>query len=278
MKSFWAALVFSGAVFQITSALAQQVVIISDADEAEAAGFSQPLENRAHPKPTAGVDFQDSGGGAKSLEVTLTDTNYSSPGVCSDNVTPSCGGMGGIAVKRSNSIDQIAGLGTFTFEFYDSAQLTQYPVSVKVACTVSSGSTLAAFNNLNRLGNNQWRSMSIDLGTARFSRNGVNRTLAEWGESPENLAQLCPSGRDKIFELFISVGDRKYNPPADEAHYFDRFRIGDASPIYDFDLPEDEEIPEAVVPVTSVAVPFLPPIGIGALVALIMWRARRSLR
>ena len=253
-----------------TSVSAQQVVVISDAAGAETAGFSQPHENRAHPKPTVGGDFPDNSGGARSLEVTLTDTNYSSPGVCSDNVTPSCGGMGGIAVKRSNSIDQIAGLGTFTFEFYDSAQLTQYPVSVKVACIVSSGSTSALFLNITRLGNNQWRSIPTDLGAASFNKGNSVQTLTQWGDS------FCPTGRDKTFELFISVGDRKYNPAADEAHYFDRFRIGDASPIYDFDLPEDEEIPAARVPATSV--PFLPPIGIGALVVLVMWRARRALK
>lgn len=245
--------------------------MISDADEADAAGFSQPHENRAHPQPTAGADFEDSGGGAKSLEVTLTNTNYSTPGVCSDNVTPSCGGMGGIAVKRVLSIDQIAGLGTFTFEFYDNAQLTQYPISLKVACIVNSGSATALFLNIARSGFNQWRSISTELDTASFARgNAAPQTLTQWGNS------FCPNGRDQTFELFISVGDRKYNPTADEAHFFDRFRIGDASPVYDFDLPEDEEIPEAKQPATSV--PFLPPVGIGALFALLIWRARRALK
>ena len=253
-----------------TVALAQQVVVISDAEEADAAGFSQPHENRAHPKPTVGGDFPDNGGGAKSLEVTLTNTNYPAPGVCTDNVTPSCGGMGGIAVKRVSSIGQIAALGTFTFEFYDNAQLTQYPVSLKVACIVNSGSSTALFLNIARSGNNQWRSISTELDTASFSRSGTNQTLTQWGDS------FCPTGRDKTFELFISVGDRKYNPTADEAHFFDRFRVGDASPIYDFDLPEDEEIPEAKQPATSV--PFSPPIGIGALIALLVWRARRALK
>ena len=254
-----------------TVASAQQVVVISDADEAEAAGFSQPHENRAHPKPTAGGDFPDNGGGAKSLEVTLTNTSYPSTGVCTDNVTPSCGGFGGIAVKRVSSIDQITALGTFTFEFYDNAQLTQYPVSVKVACFVNSGATRALFLNIARSGNNQWRSISTELDTASFSRpDGTNQTLTQWSDS------FCPTGRDKTFELFISVGDRKYNPTADEAHFFDRFRVGDASPVYDFDLPEDEEIPEAKQPATSV--PFSPPIGVGALIALLIWRARRALK
>lgn len=253
-----------------TVASAQQVVVISDADEAEAAGFSQPHENRAHPKPTAGGDFPDNGGGAKSLEVTLTNTSYPSTGVCTDNVTPSCGGFGGIAVKRVSSIDQIAALGTFTFEFYDNAQLTQYPVSLKVACIVSSGSTSALFLNITRLGNNQWRSIPTDLGAASFNKGNSVQTLTQWGDS------FCPTGRDKTFELFISVGDRKYNPAADEAHYFDRFRVGDASPVYDFDLPEDEEIPEAKQPATPV--PFSPPIGVGALIALLIWRARRALK
>ena len=255
-----------------TSASAQQVVVISNAAEAEAAGFSQPHENRAHPKPTVGGDFPDNGGGARSLEVTLTNTNYSTPGVCSDSITPSCGGMGGIAVKRASSIDQIAALGTFTFEFYDNAQLTQYPISLKVACIVNSGSSTALFLNIARSGNNQWRSISTELDTASFLRNGTPQTLTQWGDS------FCPTGRDKTFELFISVGDRKYNPTADEAHFFDRFRIGDASPVYDFDFPEDEKIPEAEAPVFTAPVPFLPTIGLGALIALVIWRARRALR
>ncbi len=157
-----------------TAASAQQVVVISNAEDAGAAGFSQPHENRAHPKPTAGGDFPDNGGGAKSLEVTLTNTSYPTPSVCTDNVTPSCGGMGGIAVKRVSSIDQIAALGTFTFEFYDNAQLTQYPISLKVACIVNSGSSTALFLNIARSGNNQWRSISAELDTASFSRNGTN--------------------------------------------------------------------------------------------------------
>ena len=259
-----------GAITLATVASAQQVEVISDADEAAAAGFSQPQENRAHPIITGSDDFGDSAGGVKSLQVTLTNTNYSSP-TCSDRVTPSCGGWGGIAVKKTSAIEEIAALGTFTFEFYDDAQLDQYPVSAKVACTVSNGSTTALFLNVQRLGNNQWRSIAIELDTASFSRSNTEKTLTQWGDS------FCPTGRDKTFELFISVGARKYNPASDEAHYFDRFQVGDNSVVYDFDLPEGEELPEAEVPVVATAVPLLPGRGLEVLAVLLMWLARRAL-
>ena len=103
------------AITLATAVSAQQVVVVSEG-EAEGAGFFQPYENRAHPNPTEGDDFNDDAGGTKSLKVTLTDTGYvANPGVgnppsanCNDTVTPSCGGFGGVAYEKAGVTDSIA--------------------------------------------------------------------------------------------------------------------------------------------------------------------------
>lgn len=259
-----------------SAALAQQVVVISEG-EAEGAGFFQPYENRRHPKGTDGADRPDSAGGAKSLKVTLTNTNFQEDRednpLCNSDVTPACGGFGGIAFQKAgytDSIAQIAGLGTFTFDFFDSDQATQ-PLSLKIGCIKSSG-VLSLFTDIARQRNNAWRSIAVDLGSELFQRGGTNQTLLDWGESWCGAAAI-----QKTFEIFVSVGNHRYNPTADEEYYFDRFQVGTNSPTYDFDLPEDVELPEAEEPVFATSVPSLPTLGIGALIALVMWRARRSL-
>ena len=53
--------------------------------------------------------------------------------------------------------------------------------------------------------------------------------------------------------------------------------MGDASPIYDFDIEEEVDLPEAPEPpAVTTPVPALPPLGIALLAALTIWRARRS--
>lgn len=273
----WATVSFTLA----TSASAQQVI---SEGEAEGAGFFQPYENRNHPKKTDGADRPDSAGGSKSLKVTLTNVNgaytefFPSDGrnpLCNSQNTPSCGGYGGIAFRKAgytDSIEQIANLGTFTFEFFDSDQgPVSNVLSVKVGCIKATG-VLSLFKNVTRVRNDAWRSIGINLTSEKFSRNGVEKTLDEWGE-----AWCGDPEQAKTFEIFVSLGDKDYLPNADEEYYFDLFQVGTNSPIYDFDVPEDAELPDAKEPVFATSVPFLPTIGLGALIALVMWRARRSL-
>lgn len=264
-----------------TSALAQQVEVIS-AGGAEAAGFFQPYENRAHPSPTEGDDRADRLGGSKSLKVTLTDTGYvANPGVgnppsatCNNTVTPSCGGFGGVAFEKAgvtDSIEQIANIGTVSFEFYDDSNLSQ-PISLKVGCYTNGGMN-AVFVSIPRLKNNAWKIATVDMGAASFSRPNTDG----WPSTLSTAPDFCPRGGSKKFQIFVSVGDRTYNADPDEAYYFDRFQMGDASNIYDFDIADDEDLAETPLPpAAAMPVPLLPPLGVGLLVALLIWRARRS--
>ena len=105
-----------------TAASAQQVEVISDADEAAAAGFSQPYLQRNHPAKTEGDERADSAGGVKSLKVTLIDNGYPNLTGCNDTNTPVCGGFGGVAYEQDGVTDSIGGIaqmGTVSFEFYD---------------------------------------------------------------------------------------------------------------------------------------------------------------
>lgn len=236
-----------------TSASAQQVEVISDAAGAEKAGFSQPYENRAHPKPTESDDFNDADSGTKSLKVTLTDTGYvSNPGEgnppsasCNSTVTPSCGGFGGVAYEIAgvtDSIDDIVNMGAVSFDFYDDSNLSQ-PISLKVGCYTNTGMN-ADYYRVPRPNprSNDWERAEVDMGSVQFTRGGT----PGWTSTLATAPDFCPTGRDKKFQIFVSVGDRTYNPDPDEAHYFDRFKMGDDSPIYDFDLIDGTELPDTL--------------------------------
>ena len=272
------------AITLATAVSAQQVVVVSEG-EAEGAGFFQPYENRAHPNPTEGDDFNDDAGGTKSLKVTLTDTGYvANPGVgnppsanCNDTVTPSCGGFGGVAYEKAgvtDSIAEIANMGTVSFDFYDDSNLSQ-PISLKVGCYTNGGMN-AVFYTVPRPNprSNDWERAEVDMGSVQFTRGGTSGWTSTLATAPD----FCPTGLAKKFQIFVSVGDRTYNPDPDEAYYFDRFKMGDASPIYDFDVEEEVDLPEAPEPpAVKTPVPALPPLGIALLAALTIWRARRSL-
>ncbi|MBL6699878.1 MAG: hypothetical protein ISP98_10145 [Luminiphilus sp.] len=177
----------------------------------------------------------------------------------------------------TDSIEQIANIGTVSFEFYDDSNLSQ-PISLKVGCYTNGGMN-AAFVSIPRLKNNAWKIATVDMAAASFIRGdgGANPEGDGWTSTLSTAPDFCPTGRNKKFQIFVSVGDRTYNADPDETYYFDRFQMGDASNIYDFDIADDEDLAETPLPpAAAMPVPLLPPLGVGLLVALLIWRARRS--
>lgn len=271
-----------------TSASAQQVVVISDPADAEAAGFSQPYLMRNHPVKTEGDERTDSAGGVKSLKVTLIDNGYDpesslTPG-CNDRNTPVCGGFGGVAYEQdgvTDSLEDIAQMGSVSFEFFDDSGLAPMDgLSLKIGCYNSRGMNAITYQpGITRSNSDSWEVIEIDMGTAQFQKFGSGAF------GPEPLSQIspedfCPNqrGGDWEYQIFIEIGDHRYKPGNPESYYFDRFKMGDASPIYDFDIEEEVDLPEAPEPpAAATPVPALPPLALALLAALTIWRARRSL-
>ena len=276
------------AITLATVASAQQVEVISDADEAAAAGFSQPYLQRNHPAKTEGDERADSAGGVKSLEVTLIDNGYPNLTGCNDTNTPVCGGFSGIAYEQdgvTDSLGDIAQMGTVSFEFFDDSNLSAGSavggsVTLKFGCYNSRGMNAITYHpGITRSNSDSWEVIEIDMGNAQFQKFGSGAF------GPEPLSQIspedfCPSqrGGDWEYQIFVQIGDHRYTPDNPESYYFDRFKMGDASPVYDFDIEEEVDLPEAPEPpAVTTPVPALPPLGIALLAALTIWRARRSL-
>ena len=246
-------------------------VVISTAEEAEAAGFSQPYENRNHLKPTIAGDpaFPDSQGGSNSLKVTLTkDAN----GVAD----PGKGGYGGIAIDRpgiTDDLDTIISVGDFSFDYYDTVG-TNEELVVKVWCITNGG--VKSINHQVVETTGSWQRPTVDLATADFRSGGNNSTLknlAAWGDD------WCPQPTfgSRRLELGVQIGQKAASPDPDIVWYFDRFQFGAGADIYDFDQPGGEELPDPEPsPFVSAPVPLLPPLGLGILAFLIVLSARRA--
>ena len=246
-------------------------VVISTAEEAEAAGFSQPYENRNHLKPTVASDpaFPDSQGGSNSLKVTLTkDAN---------GVTDSGkGGYGGVAIDRpgiTDDLNTIIQVGDFSFDYYDTVGTSEELV-VKVWCITNGG--VKSINHQVVEITGSWQRPTVDLATADFRSGGNNSTLknlAAWGDD------WCPQPTfgSRRLELGVQIGQKAALPDPDIVWNFDRFQFGAGADIYDFDQPAGEELPDPEPsPFVSAPVPVLPPLGLGILAFLIVLSARRA--
>ena len=261
--------------FLVASALAfvnvvhAATVVISTAEEAEAAGFSQPYENRNHLKPTVASDpaFADSQGGSNSLKVTLTkDAN---------GVTDSGkGGYGGVAIDRpgiTDDLNTIIQVGDFSFDYYDTVG-TNEDLVVKVWCITNGG--VKSINHKVVETTGSWQRPTVNLATADFRAGaGSGRPLADW-EGDDWCPQ--PTFGSRRLELGVAIGQARFEPDPDILFYFDRFQFGAGADIYDFDQPGGEELPDPEPsPFVSAPVPLLPPLGLGILAFLIVLCARR---
>lgn len=248
-------------------------VVISTAEEAEAAGFSQPYENRNHLKPTVASDpaFADSQGGTNSLKVTMTEDSTNCPAV-----PAGCGGYGGVAIDRpgiTDDLDTIISVGDFSFDYYDTVG-TNEELVVKVWCITNGG--VKSINHQVVETTGSWQRPTVDLATADFRSGGNNSTLknlAAWGDD------WCPQPTfgSRRLELGVQIGQKAASPDPDIVWYFDRFQFGAGADIYDFDQPGGEELPDPEPsPFVSAPVPLLPPLGLGILAFLIVLSARRA--
>lgn len=247
-------------------------VVISTAAEAASAGFSQPYENRNHPKPTVAADpaFADSQGGSNSLKVTMT---KDSTGNC-QNLPAGCGGYGGVAIDRpgiTDDLNTIIQVGDFSFDYYDTVGTDQELV-VKVWCITNGG--VKSINHQVPETTGSWQRPTVNLATADFrsaSDNLTLKNLAAWGDG------WCPQPNvgSRRLELGVQIGSKAFFPDPDILFYFDRFQFGAGADIYDFDQATGEELPDPKPsPSISVPVPLLPPLGLGLLALLITLCAR----
>ena len=249
-------------------------VVISTAEEAEAAGFSQPYENRNHLKPTVASDpaFADSQGGSNSLKVTMTEDSTNCLAV-----PAGCGGYGGVAIDRpgiTDDLDTIISVGDFSFDYYDTVA-TSEEIVVKVWCITNGGVTSINHKVVETTGS--WQRPTVDLSTVDF-REGADtdseQPLAQWegdGWCPQ------PALGSRRLELGVAIGQADFKPDADILFYLDRFQFGAGADIYDFENPAGEELPDPEPsPVISAPVPLLPPLGLGVLAFLIVLSARRA--
>lgn len=244
-------------------------VVISTPGDAEAAGFSQPYENRNHPEPTGAADpvFPDSQGGSNSLLVTLT-KDFNGVG------DPGKGGYGGVAIDRpgiTDDLSTIISVGDFSFDYYDTVA-TSEDLVVKVWCITNGGVTSINHKVVETTGS--WQRPTVDLSTVGFRKGaGSEKPLAQWegdGWCPQ------PALGSRRLELGVAIGQAGFEPDADILFYLDRFQFGAGADIYDFENPAGEELPDPEPsPVVSAPVPLLPPLGLGILAILIGLSARR---
>lgn len=248
-------------------------IVISTGGEAEAAGFSQPYENRNHPNRTVAANpvRPDSQGGNNSLKVTLTkDAN---------GVTDSGkGGYGGVAIDRpgiTDDLNTIIQVGDFSFDYYDTVG-TNEELVVKVWCITNGG--VKSINHTVVETTGSWQRPTVNLATAGFRAGGTGTpvTLSQWEDDGDGW---CPQPRfgSRRLELGVAIGQASFTPDPDILFYFDRFQFGAGADIYDFENPAGEELPDPEPsPLISAPVPLLPPLGLGVLAFLIVLSARRA--
>ena len=207
---------------------AQETVVVETQDEAESAGFFEPIGDYSDGNLSGSRAQGDSrGGGDSALVMAL-----------------SSGSPRATVAYRSEEIktkQDVLDLGAINFDYFASASLVEasQDLSLKIRCS----NNLAITHSFPQgVQTESWVNKNIDLSTAPFYRGDVTQSFADWVSD----TSWCHGKLNRVSDLQIGAGS---NAGIDrEAQvYLDYLQFGEASNIHNFELPPEAPVQQGTI-------------------------------